>query len=227
MWAGRRGLVDAPCPSGVIRPPPIGPTVQDGALCNGPCARRDRSSPPPGWIDRQDADRLSKSDQRPSRHSRTRRARFLAGVKPNAPAMPACQDEHGQGIGSKHRSARSAMPPAACRADEVEASLKSNLMESAGCQSTSGGCRYTAPFGLESGRSNARYLCQCRRWRRSNCGFGGLFAVGAKGTQMTHPVGAMPRWRGEREAFACGRILFVHYRRPGCEKQPSLFSACC
>ena len=58
-------------------------------------------------------------------------------------------------------------------------------MESAPCQPTSRVCRYAAPFGLESGRSNARYLCQCRRWRRSNCGFRGLFTVGATGTQMT------------------------------------------
>jgi len=71
--------------------------------------------------------------------------------------------------------------------------MKTNLMESADCKSRSGLCRYAAPFGLESGRSNARYLCQCRRWRRSNCASRGLLTMGAKGTQMTAPVGALYR----------------------------------
>jgi hypothetical protein len=57
-------------------------------------------------------------------------------------------------------------------------------MGSARCQSTSGSCRYAAPFGLESGRSNARDLCHFRRWRRSDCACRGLFTVDAKGTQM-------------------------------------------
>ena len=48
-----------------------------------------------------------------------------------------------------------------------------------------GGAGMRTPFGLESGRSNARDLCQCRRWRRSNCACRDLFTVGGKGTQIT------------------------------------------
>jgi len=95
------------------------------------------------------------------------------GDQPRIPAQPT------------HRATR--REAASCRADDAVAPLKTNLMESAGCQSTSGLCRYTAPFGLESGRSNARDLCHYRRCGRSNCACWGLFTVGAKGIQMTPP----------------------------------------
>ena len=71
------------------------------------------------------------------------------------------------------------------KATQVALPLKQNLMGSARCQSTSGSCRYAAPFRLESGRSNARDLCHCCRRGRSNCACRGLFTVGAKGTQLT------------------------------------------
>ena len=41
-------------------------------------------------------------------------------------------------------------------ADEMEALMKTNLMESAGDKSTSGLCRYAALLGLESGRSKCK-----------------------------------------------------------------------
>jgi hypothetical protein len=104
--------------------------------------------------------------------------------------------------------------------------LKWNLMESAGCQSTSGSCRYAAPFGLESGRSNARDRCHYRRWGRSHCACSGLFTVGAKGTQRLirrlaarcRPPQAKLNGRADSAALASARLLWSRYRRRGAKR---------
>src|ERR1700722_9541744 len=101
---------------------------------------------------------------------------------------------------------REAMAGGVSSHGEIEAPLNTNLMESAGCQSISGLCRYAAPFGLESGRSNARDLCHFRRWGRSNCACRGLFTVGAKGTRMTLPCAVVV----EAWDMSCRITFLVH-----------------